>query len=151
MVLATSLCIAAAEAEDAGMRVGYPQQLQDALDDAILAVTPVQRVEGDVGLQPREQFSRVRADVDTGDTESLALQRLGASFAGTQRNGTFGGEPAHEHRDMFHRFIPVREAAARRIRQFARRVHTSISPASPVFSNGARTPARPPAKIQAPH
>ena len=69
MVLATSLCIAAAERQDAGMRVRYPQQLQDALDDAILAITPVQRVEGDIGLQPREQFSRVRADVDRVNTE----------------------------------------------------------------------------------
>ena len=45
--------------EHAGMRVGDAEDLEHALDRAVLAERPVQRVEDDVGLQLREHLGDV--------------------------------------------------------------------------------------------
>ena len=60
------------------MGVGDVEDLEDALDAAVLAEGTVQGVEGDVGLQPRQHVGDVAADVDAGDAVALAFQRIGA-------------------------------------------------------------------------
>ena len=58
--------------EHAGMGVGNAQDFQHALDRAVLADPPVQRIEGDVGLEPGEHFGDVAVDVDAGTRDSRA-------------------------------------------------------------------------------
>ena len=55
--LALSLLHGERRGEHAGMRVGDAQDLQQALDRAVLAEAAVQRVEGDVGLELARELS----------------------------------------------------------------------------------------------
>ena len=84
------------------MGVGDAQDLEHALDRAVLAEASVQGVEGDVGLQPGERVGDRAVDVDAGDAIADRLERVGAAAAGVQRNRTLGRPAAHQDRDVFH-------------------------------------------------
>ena len=71
--------------EHAGMRIGNPQHFQNALHDAVLAKTPVQRVEGNVGAEVCERSGDVAVDIDAGDFKTLRLERFRAGLARAQR------------------------------------------------------------------
>ena len=89
--------------EDAGMGVGQAQDLEQALDRAVLAEAAVQRVEDDIGLRREvlEHGRDVRPDVDRRDPIALPLERLAAGLAGAERDLPLGRPPAHQHRDVF--------------------------------------------------
>src|SRR4051812_16561361 len=85
------------------MGVGQAQDLEQALDRAVLAEAAVQRVEDDIGLRREvlEHGRDVRPDVDRRDPIALPLERLAAGLAGAERDLTLGRPPAHQHRDVF--------------------------------------------------
>ena len=85
--------------EHAGMGVGDPEPLEDALDAAVLAPAAVQRVEGDVGPRLAERRREVGAGVDLDDLESLLPQRSRALATRHERNLTLGRTAAHQHCD----------------------------------------------------
>ena len=60
------------------MGVRDAEDLQDALDRPVLAAEPMQRVEGDVGLEAGERVGDAAIDVDAGDAIALRLERIGA-------------------------------------------------------------------------
>ena len=82
------------------MGVGDAQELEHALNDAVLAEAPVQRVEGHVRLQFGEPLRGVQAHVQTGHLKAFGFERPRAGLPGAQRNLAFGGETAHQHGDM---------------------------------------------------
>jgi hypothetical protein len=55
-----------------------PEILEHALDGAIFAKRPVQRVEADIGLQLGQHRSHIGTDIDPGDLVPGALKRIGA-------------------------------------------------------------------------
>jgi hypothetical protein len=87
--------------EHAGMRIGNPQHFQNALHDAVLAKTPVQRVEGDVGAEVGERFGDVSVDIDTGDFVAFGFERCRAGLARAQRHVALHRKAAHQHGDVF--------------------------------------------------
>ena len=113
-ILALSFCMARAEASTPGMGIGQLQHFEDALDGAVLADAAVQRVEDDVGLQPRQHVADVARDVDAGDPKPLAFQRAGAGFARSQRHLSLGRPAAHQDCDVLaHELLPGMRGPAR--------------------------------------
>ena len=87
--------------EHAGMGVGNAQEFQHALDHAVLAARPVQGVEGDIRLHVIEVAGDIAGDIDGRDFEPLALERLGAGRARSQRHLALAGQAAHQYGDVF--------------------------------------------------
>ena len=83
------------------MRVRHADDLQHALQRAVLARVAVQHVERDIGLQCLQHGRDVAPDVDLGDAVALGLERLGASLAGAQADLALGRPAAHQDRDVF--------------------------------------------------
>src|SRR5712672_502635 len=83
------------------MAVGNGQDLEQALDGAVLARPAVQQIEGYVRLCGRERGRHVAVDVDAGDPIALALERIRAGLAGAQRDLALRRPAAHQHRDVF--------------------------------------------------
>jgi hypothetical protein len=81
-----------------GVRDG--ENLEDALERAVLARAAVQHVESDVRLECLQQRGDVAADVDAGDAIALPLQRLGAGATGIDRYLPLGRPAAHQDGDM---------------------------------------------------
>ena len=83
------------------MGVGNAQHFEDALNDSILAIAPVEGVEGDVRAQGRERLADLAIDIKARDLESFGFERPGAGFARAQRDFALVGKPAHQHGDVF--------------------------------------------------
>ena len=60
--------------------------IEQALDTAVLTVSAVQRIEDDVGLriEPRQQLPHVALHIDRGDNEAGALEGICAGGTGNQ-------------------------------------------------------------------
>ena len=75
------------------MGVGDFEIFQDALDRAVLAERPVQRVEGDVGLELGQDGGDVAADIDPRDAIAFRFQRIGAGFPDDRDTGRSDENP----------------------------------------------------------
>ena len=82
------------------MGVGNFQQFEQALDRAVLAPAPVQRVEDDVGLHVLQNARDVLVDVDGRDLESAPLERRDAGAPGVQRHLALRRPAAHQDRNV---------------------------------------------------
>ena len=98
--LARSFCIAIAEASTPEWRVRHADDLQNALQRAVLARMAVQHVERDIGLQCLQHGRDIAPDVDLGDAVALGLERLGAGLAGAQADLALGRPASHQDRDV---------------------------------------------------
>ena len=97
--------------EHARMRIGYAQDLEQALNRAVLAAHPVQGVEGDVGPELRQRVGDGPVDVDAGDAVADRLEGVGALASRIQRDGALRRPASHQDRDVFHsETIPRRPA-----------------------------------------
>ena len=82
------------------MTVRNADDLEHALQRAVLARAAVQHIERDVGLERREHARDVAADIDPGDAIALPLRRVGAGLAGAQRDLALGRPASHQNRDV---------------------------------------------------
>ncbi len=89
------------------MRIGNFEDFEDALDAAVLAIRPVERIEGNVGTKPRQHLGDVALDVDTGDAETLRLQRIGAGVTGGERHRPLARPALHENGDVLRQDPPL--------------------------------------------
>ena len=72
------------------MRIGNRQRLEHALNGAVLARMAVQHHQRRIGAQLGKPGGDGAIDVDPGHLIATALQRIGAGFAGAQRDLPFG-------------------------------------------------------------
>ena len=108
------------------------EQLQQALDAAVLAPAAVQRVEADVGLRSAAQLlGEIAAGVDARHLVAGALERLGAGLAGVEADLALGRQAAHQHGDVVE---PARSADAA--------VIAPVPPRAPRRSAGRRAARR---------
>ena len=82
------------------MSVRNAENLQHALDGAVLAGTTMQHVEGDVGLERAQQAGDVAPDIDAGHAIAAFLERVGAGAAGSQAHLPLGRPATHQDRDV---------------------------------------------------
>jgi hypothetical protein len=68
------------------MAVGNAENLQHALQRAVLARPTVQHIERDVGLDRAQHVGNVASDIDAGDAIAKPAQGLGRCLAGAQRD-----------------------------------------------------------------
>ncbi len=85
---------------DAGMGIGNLQNFQHALDRTVLAIGTVQGVKGGIGFQRRKRGCGIAIDINAGDLEPFAFQRLGAGVAGAQGNLPLRRPAAHQYRHV---------------------------------------------------
>src|SRR5262249_7698335 len=109
------------------MRIGNAEQLEHALNRAVLAAAPVQRVEHHVGsrLQQLHKLLEIARHVDRDDVVALGLECLGAFLATRERDLALSRPAAHEHGDAGHGTASLRPAAGRPIRRIS---HSSLTP-----------------------
>src|SRR5260221_4328407 len=83
------------------MVIGDAEELEDALDRAILAAAAVQRIEDDVGTRPQrfDQRGEVARHIDRAHGVAALRQRGGAFLAARQRDLALGRPAAHQHGD----------------------------------------------------
>ncbi len=93
-----------------GMRVGDADDLQNALDGAVLARPAVQEIERNVGFERLQHAGDVTADVDAGQPVILLLQDIGAGFPRAQRDLPLRRPSAHQDRDVLASIHPPRSA-----------------------------------------
>ena len=84
------------------MTVGNAENLEHALQRAVLTRTAVQYIEGSIGLERAQRRSDVAIDVNAADAIAGPLQRIGARFARTQRYFAFRRPSTHQDRDVLH-------------------------------------------------
>ena len=82
------------------MAVGDAENLQDALQRAVLAGPAMQDIERDIGLEPAQHRRDITAGIDGGDAIADAGERIGAGFARTQRDLALGRPASHQNGDM---------------------------------------------------
>ena len=93
--------------EHAGMGVGNAQIFEDALDGAVLAERPMQRVEDDVRLELGKHGADIARDIDAGDLVAFLLKRIGTGVPGGQRHGPLGRKPSQQDGHMLTLSLPV--------------------------------------------
>ena len=86
--------------QHARMGIGNAHPFEDALNAAVLAPAPVQRIEGDIGLQRGETRAEIGAGIDLSNGITLFPQRFRAFMPGRQRHLALGGRATHQYRDM---------------------------------------------------
>ena len=82
------------------MCVGDREDLEHPLDAAVLAVGTVECIEGDVGLQLRQDLGDVATDVHPRHPIAGRLQRVSALLARIERNRALARPPAHQDGDV---------------------------------------------------
>ena len=82
------------------MGIGDLQIFEDALDRAVLAVGPVQRVEGDVRRDLSKPLGDIPADIEARDGMTDRLERVGAGIPRGETDRSLRGESAHQDRNM---------------------------------------------------
>ena len=82
------------------MGIGDAEDLEHALDGAVLAIAAVQGIERDVGLQLGEHLGDVAANLDARDAIADAFQRPSTGRAAAEADLTLDGPTAHQHCDM---------------------------------------------------
>ncbi len=92
--------MASAEASTPEWRVGNAENFKKALQRAVLAGPAVQHVERDVGFGGGQRRGDVAGDVDRGDAIAEAAKRIGAGFAGAQRDVALGRPAPHQNGDV---------------------------------------------------
>ena len=92
---------------DTRMRVRDAEDLEEALERAVLAGPTVKHVERDVGLGGGQSRGDVAADVDRRDPIAAAAERIGAGLAGAQRNVPLGRPAPHQNGDVLAHSSPL--------------------------------------------
>ena len=82
------------------MGVGYAQELEHALDRAVLAERTVQCIERDIRRDGAQLLGDVETDIDLGDAVAGPPQRVGALTARAERHLAFVGHPTHQNGDV---------------------------------------------------
>src|SRR5262249_13619306 len=114
-----------------------------ALQRAILARTPMQHVQCDVGFD-RGQYRRdVATDIDTGHPMAKPRQRLSAGLAGAQRYFALGGPASHQHGDVLAHLSSVSAAACIRLQQSTEPRRVGVDPPGAAVAFTGRTDAMP--------
>ena len=89
------------------MAVGDAEDFQKALQRAVLAGPAVQHIERDVGLGGGQGRGDVAADIDRRDAIAAAAERIGAGFAGAQRDVALGRPAPHQNGDVLAHSSPL--------------------------------------------
>jgi hypothetical protein len=79
------------------MRIGNFKIFQDALDRAVFTEWAMQRIEGDIGPEIRENGSDVTVDIHTRDLIALAFQRGRASLSRREADRPLRRKPTHKN------------------------------------------------------
>src|ERR1700741_3942655 len=95
--------------ENAGMTIRNAENLEHALQGAILARPAMQHIERNLRLERAQLRSNLAVDVHAADTVTDPLKRVRARLARTQGHVALGRPSTHENRDVFHGFsVPAR-------------------------------------------
>ena len=89
------------------MRVGDAKDFKETLQRAVLAGPAVKHVERDVGLGGGQARGDVAGDVDRRDAIAAAAERIGAGFAGAQRDVALGRPAPHQNGDVLAHSSPL--------------------------------------------
>ena len=81
---------------DAGMAVGNAENLQDALQRAVLAGPAVQHIERDIGLGGGQRRGHIGGHIDRGDAIAEPVESVGTSLAGAQRHVALRRPATHQ-------------------------------------------------------
>src|SRR5262249_42883007 len=122
-----------------GVRDG--EDLEDALDAAVLAEGTVQRIEGDIGHEPGEHLGNVALNVDAGDAVAGRFSRIGARIARGERHRPLARPTTHENGDMFRHARPRSDAVCAAIVTLEGKWLTNVNQtvaAGPIFEEPAR-------------
>jgi hypothetical protein len=86
--------------EHAGMGVGNVQDLQHALDRAVLAIGSMQGIEDGIWPQACEHLGDVARHIDARDSVACLFQRLGARLSRGEAHRPLRGPATHQHGDV---------------------------------------------------
>jgi hypothetical protein len=82
------------------MAIGYANELQQALECAVVAWSAVDQIENGVRFERLEHVGDVAADIDSRHPKALLLQRLAARPSGPQRCFARARPTPHQHADV---------------------------------------------------